>query len=199
MDPEQNLRLQRLNVGMSRAKEKMTFLISQEITDFSGNGLMILNHYKEQLALAKELPQSSETESPMEAKLLRWITQTSFYQRHISEIEIKAQFDVGSYIKTLDPNYKHPNYRCDFLITFRNEDKPKVAIIEYDGFEFHFENLESVNKFNYENYYTERDIERERILESYGFPFIRFNRFNLGKNPVSTISNKLQSFFLPSP
>ncbi len=199
MDPEQNLRLQRLNVGMSRAKEKMTFLISQEITDFSGNGLMILNHYKEQLALAKELPQSSETESPMEAKLLRWITQTSFYQRHSSKIEIKAQFDVSSYIKTLDPNYKHPNYRCDFLITFRNEDKPKVAIIEYDGFEFHFENLESVNKFNYENYYTERDIERERILESYGFPFIRFNRFNLGKDPVSTISNKLQSFFLPSP
>ena len=95
MDPEQNLRLQRLNVGMSRAKEKMTFLISQEITDFSGNGLMILNHYKEQLALAKELPQPSETESPMEAKLLRWITQTSFYQRHSSEIEIKAQFDVG--------------------------------------------------------------------------------------------------------
>ena len=104
-----------------------------------------------------------------------------------------------SYIKTLDPNYKHPNYRCDFLITFRNEDKPKVAIIEYDGFEFHFENLESVNKFNYENYYTERDIERERILESYGFPFIRFNRFNLGKNPVSTISNKLQSFFFAQP
>ena len=198
MDPEQNLRLQRLNVGMSRAKEKMTFLISQEITDFTGNGLMILNHYKEQLALAKELPQSSETESPMEAKLLNWITQTSFYQKHNSEIEIKAQFDVSSYIKTLDPNYKHPNYRCDFLITFRNEDKPKVAIIEYDGFEFHFENPESVNRFNYQHYYTERDIERERILESYGFPFIRFNRFNLGKDPVSTISNKLESFFLPN-
>ena len=59
MDPEQSLRLQRLNVGMSRAKEKITFVISQGVEKFSGNGFLILSHYQEQLKLAKELPESS--------------------------------------------------------------------------------------------------------------------------------------------
>ena len=198
MDPEQNLRLQRLNVGMSRAKEKITFLLSQKIESFSGNANLILMHYKEQLAQAKKLPDVSETESPMEKKLLEWIKQTSFYQKNSSHIEIQAQFDVGQYIKTLDPNYSHPNYRCDFLLTYRDENISKVAILEYDGFEFHFHKSENVNKFNYQHYYNERDVERERILESYGFPFLRFNRFNLGKDPVSTLSKRLNGFFLPS-
>ena len=64
--------------------------------------------------------------------------------------------------------------------------------------EYHFNKSENIGEFNYENYYTERDVERERILEGYGFPFIRFNRFNLGKDPVKTVSKKLNSFFLPS-
>lgn len=198
MDPEQNLRLQRLNVGMSRAKEKITFMLSQKIEDFTGNALLILNHYREQLDLAKKLPSAKETESPMEKKLLSWIQQSSFYQKNQSKLEITAQFKVSDYIKALDPTYKHPNYRCDFLIQFNDGEKARKAIIEYDGFEYHFNKSENIGEFNYENYYTERDVERERILEGYGFPFIRFNRFNLGKDPVKTVSQKLNSFFLPS-
>lgn len=198
MDPEQNLRLQRLNVGMSRAKEKITFILSQKIEDFTGNALLILNHYQEQLELAKKLPSEDETESPMEKKLLNWIKQSSFYQKNQSNLEITAQFKVSDYIKALDPTYKHPNYRCDFLIQFNDGEKVKKAIVEYDGFEYHFNKNENIGRFNYENYYTESDIERERILESYGFPFLRFNRFNLGKDPVETVSHKLNSFFLPS-
>lgn len=198
MDPEQNLRLQRLNVGMSRAKEKITFVLSQEISDFSGNALLILNHYKEQLDLAKKVPEADQTESPMERKLLGWITKSSFYQKNQNNLEITAQFKVGDYIKALDPTYKHPKYRCDFLMQFRDGNKEKKAIIEYDGFEYHFNNNENIGEFNYESYYTEHDIERERILEGYGFPFLRFNKFNLGKDPVETVSEKLNSFFLPN-
>ena len=69
-------------------------------------------------------------------------------------------------------------------------------IVEYDGFEYHFNNLSEVNEFNYEHFYNEGDIERQLILESYGFPFLRFNRFNLGLSPVDTISEKLEGFFL---
>ena len=199
MDPEQNLRLQRLNVGMSRSKEKITFLLSQKVEEFSGNALLILNHYQKELELGKQLPKKEQTDSPMEKKLLNWIEQSQFYQLNKENLEIQSQFKVGEYIKALDPSYKHPSYRCDFLITHRTNDNSKIAIIEYDGFEYHFANREDVHEFNYENYYTERDVEREKILESYGFPFIRFNRFNLGKDPVETVSKRLQGFFLPSP
>lgn len=94
--------------------------------------------------------------------------------------------------------YEHPRYRCDFMMTLNYEGQTKRLIIEYDGFEHHFKTDNDINKFNYNSYYTDKDIERERILESYGFPFLRLNKFNITKEPVEYISNELNSFFLPS-
>jgi hypothetical protein len=37
----------------------------------------------------------------------------------------------------------------------------------------------------------EADIERQLTLESYGYRFLRINRFNLGKDPVQTLSDRL--------
>ena len=71
----------------------------------------------------------------------------------------------------LNPMYDHPKYRCDFLLIFNKDGKTKNLIIEYDGFAFHFQRDSDINKFNYNHYYSEKDVERERILESYVFPF----------------------------
>src|SRR4029077_14121157 len=30
--------------------------------------------------------------------------------------EVRAQFELGKYLKQLDPSYNHPEYRVDFLI-----------------------------------------------------------------------------------
>jgi very-short-patch-repair endonuclease/phage FluMu protein Com len=107
-------------------------------------------------------------------------------------IEIKAQFPIGEYLKQINPFYRHPNYRCDFLFTYADEKGDvKSIIIEYDGFKEHFVDTENINEFNYQYYYKEDDIEREKILEGYGYKFLRLNRFNLGKNPEKTISEKL--------
>ena len=198
MDPENNLRLQRLNVGMSRAKEKITFVLSKDLTDFSGNALLILNHYKQQTENSKKIPNLDKLESPMEKQVLSWIQQTSFYNQFKDNIELIPQFDVGKYLKMLNTMYEHPRYRCDFLMTFNNDGQSKRLIIEYDGFEYHFKTDNDINKFNYKSYYTDKDIERERILESYGFPFMRLNKFNITKEPVEYISKELNSFFLPS-
>ena len=84
----------------------------------------------------------------------------------------------------------------NLLMIFRNGDDIKNLIIEYDGFVEHFVDRNNVNEFNYSHYYSESDIEREKILEGYGFPFMRFNKFNLSKDPVKNISNRLSSFFL---
>ena len=81
-------------------------------------------------------------------------------------------------------------------MTLKSKEKTQHLIIEYDGFLEHFVDRDIVNEFNYSHYYNEKDIEREKILEGYGFPFLRLNRFNLGKDPVKNISNQLASFFL---
>lgn len=38
---------------------------------------------------------------------------------------------------------------------------------------------------------VEADIERQLTLESYGYRFLRVNRFNLGADPVRTLSDRL--------
>ena len=51
-------------------------------------------------------------------------------------------------------------------------------------------------QYNYQFHYSEKDLEREKILESYGFPLLRFNKFNITDDPISEVSNRLESFFL---
>lgn len=42
-----------------------------------------------------------------------------------------------------------------------------------------------------ERYLLDADIERQLTLESYGYRFLRINRFNLGNDPVQTLSDRL--------
>lgn len=44
---------------------------------------------------------------------------------------------------------------------------------------------------NYGIYLKPEDIERQKVLEGYGYRFLRLNRFNLGKNPVKTLDERL--------
>ena len=39
---------------------------------------------------------------------------------------------------------------------------------------------------------TASDVERQKVLESYGYKFLRLNRFNIGENPVATLSQRLE-------
>ena len=64
-------------------------------------------------------------------------------------------------------------------------------IIEYDGFREHFLDHGKIHGGNYERYYRPEDIERQMVLESYGYKFLRVNRFNLGRDPVPILSKRL--------
>jgi ssDNA-binding Zn-finger/Zn-ribbon topoisomerase 1 len=193
---EGKIKVQRLNVGFSRAKEKMSFVISKPLESFRGSIGEALRHYKSELDSAKKEPgiDSVDKNSPMEVKVLHWLTQTKFYNSNKDNIEIKTQFKLGEYLKQLDPYYTHPSFVVDFLIVYKNgggyENK---LIIEYDGFEFHFNKDESVNELNYEQYYTEDDIYRQKTLEGYGYKFIRLNRFNIGKDPINELDKKIDT------
>jgi hypothetical protein len=99
------------------------------------------------------------------------------------------------YLKQLDQLYNHPEYCVDFLLRISMDGREYKIAIEYDGFEFHFsKGVPSglINSETWRIYLTPEDLEREKVLESFGVPMIRLNRFNLGDDPVATIDGLLR-------
>jgi hypothetical protein len=194
---DHNLRLQRLNVGLSRGQEKIVFVHSKQPEQYSSALKVALLHYRNELERAKTMPTEDDVDaaSPMELKVLHWLGQVPLIRDLDGDCEILANFELGKYLKQLDPSYHHPDYRVDFLVRISVDDRQYQLVLEYDGFEFHFtKGVPSgmINSSTWRSYLTEDDLEREKVLESFGFPMIRLNRFNLGKNPVATIDGLLR-------
>ena len=192
-----DLKFQRLNVGFSRGKEKLVFILSKPIEEFKGAIKEALQHYKKVLETTAHFPDETSTDqsSPMEAKVLEWLKATQFVTSNIGNIEIVPQFELGAYLKALNPTYSHPAYKVDFLIRLKQKDQFQQCIIEYDGFEYHFDEKSSVDKYNWESFLTDGDVEREFVLESFGYKMLRINRFNIGKDPISTLDDRLHELF----
>jgi len=57
--------------------------------------------------------------------------------------------------------------------------KEHALILEYDGVEYHTKNPDIVTKHNFSQEYLDYDISRQIELESYGYRFLRLNKFNL--------------------
>ena len=111
---DRSKKLQRMNVAFSRGKEKLVFVHSKPIEDFSA-GKDALLHYKAELSKAKQAPTAAEVDpnSAAEQNVLRWIQQTQVYLTHSPEI--KPQFEIGRYLETIDPGYKHLNIGSTFF------------------------------------------------------------------------------------
>ena len=93
-------------------------------------------------------------------------------------IKIVPQFDIGKYIAA-EYNACIPKYRADFLLTYAKGGKEETLILEYDGLEYHFQNPRDVNNLNFSQSYLDYDTQRQMALESYGYRFLRINKFNL--------------------
>lgn len=194
---DHNLRLQRLNVGLSRGEERLVFVHSKALEDYSSSLRTALLHYRNELARAKTMPSANDvdTSSPMEQKVLHWLSQVRLLRELGEDCEIVAQFEIGKYLRQLDPTYQHPDYRVDFLLRVTLDGKLYQLAIEYDGFEFHFDKgvpPALINSMTWRAYLTPGDLEREKVLESFGVQVIRLNRFNLGDDPVATIDALLR-------
>jgi ssDNA-binding Zn-finger/Zn-ribbon topoisomerase 1 len=44
---------------------------------------------------------------------------------------------------------------------------------------------------------SDGDVYRQKVLESYGYKFLRINKFNSGTNPVETLDKRLKEFTKP--
>jgi very-short-patch-repair endonuclease len=194
IEEDGQIKAQRLNVGLSRAKECIHFVVSKPIEDFTGSIGEAMRHYKFVLEEARKERSISEVDkkSGKEPEVLNWFYQTKFWRQHNESIEFMPQFEIGKYLKQLDPAYTHPAYKVDFLIIYKDERHLEhKIIIEYDGFQEHFKNIDEVNEFNYEAYYSDDDVYRQKVLESYGYKFLRINKFNSGENPIANLDDRI--------
>lgn len=193
---DRNLRLQRLNVGFSRGKEKLVFVLSKPVEQLSSSLRDTLNHYQNVLETQKSLPSAGDVDqsSEMEKEVLSWLKACSLVLE--GNVEIQTQFPLGEYLKSIDPQYNHPAYTVDFLLRIKVGDTIRNLIIEYDGFDYHFsaKDQREVNEGNWEFYLTEKDVEREKTLESYGYKMLRVNKFNIGDNPINELDERIRNF-----
>jgi AAA domain/Sulfatase-modifying factor enzyme 1 len=183
---DHNLRLQRLNVGLSRGQEKLVFVHSKPTEGYSSALKVALQHYRNELERSKLMPSTDDLDdaSPMERKVLHWLSQVPLIRDLGDDCEVIAQFELGKYLKQLDPSYRHPDYRVDFLVRVSNGRRQHQLVLEYDGFEFHFEKgvpVGMINATTWRAYLTSEDLEREKVLEGFGVQMIRLNRFNRGE------------------
>lgn len=188
---EEKLKVQRLNVGFSRAQETIWFVHSMPISAYKGAIAHALNHYGQALRTRQSSVAQTDPSSPMETKVMTWLQATAFVQNQPDDVEIVPQFPIGDYLKQLDPTYTHPAYRADFLVTCRTPKGTVQIIVEYDGFEYHFKKGTDIHIGNHMRYMKDSDVERQLTLESYGYRFIRINRFNIGRDPVATLDARL--------
>ena len=194
LEGDGKIKAQRLNVGFSRAKESMHFILSKPLEEFSGSIGEALRHYDKVLKESRKEKNVSDVDkkSQMEPEVMNWFYQTIFYKNNKDKIEFCPQFKLGKYLKQLSSTYNYPEYIVDFLLFFNDKQHESKIIIEYDGFKEHFNDEIGINKFNYRNYYNEETVYRQKVLESYGYNFISINKFNIGKNPVETLNNRIQ-------
>lgn len=190
-DVEDKLKVQRLNVGFSRAQDTIWIVHSMPLASFRGAIGQALNHYAQVLTHRHGSAAETDAASPMEAKVLHWLHSTRFVQEQPDNVEIVPQFKLGEYLKQLDPNYDHPAYRVDFLVTYHGPKGAVQIVIEYDGWEHHFQKGKEIHVGNHQRYLTDADVERQLTLESYGYRFIRLNRFNVGADPVALLDTQL--------
>lgn len=201
IEEDGKIKAQRLNVGLSRARERMHFVLSKPLNQFTGSIGEALRHYHSILEDAKkEKPLTMvDPKSAMEPYVLHWLYQTDFWNKNKQRIDFFPQFELGKYLKQLDKRYNHPKYKVDFLLIYSDESGMEhKIIIEYDGFHEHFKNIEGINELNYWRYYSEEDIYREKVLESYGYKFLRINRFNVGQNPIQTLDKRIALLIKPA-
>jgi hypothetical protein len=176
--------MQRLNVGFSRAKDTMVFVHSMDLSDYSDSRLGdALKHYwmilEETRTKDHFIADETVFDSPKEKELYALITQSDFFRQNKDSLKIIPQFDIGKYIQQEFKKFI-PRYRVDFLLTLAAGGKEKCLILEYDGLEYHTKDPSVVRSLeDFKEEYLEYDISRQLELESYGYHFLRINKFTL--------------------
>jgi nucleoside diphosphate kinase len=178
----------RLTVGFSRARSIVHFVLSKPVDTYSDETKNTLKHYQQLMGMGTPKKSATTTDILLAAESLlpQYFYATKFYKKYTDRARLVTQFSLGDLLKPLAPRYRHPAYKVDFMIALDDE----RIIITYDEFK---ENFMSGDKNVRDSYLTANEIYDQKQLESYGYKFLRLNKFNLGAKPIETLDKLLSS------
>ncbi len=177
-----------LCVSLSRAAEAVHFILSKPIDTFSGQIRDALAHYQSKLTGgSSRVNNVSDVLMAAESLFPQYFYATDFYKKHKEQTRLVTQFSLRELMKALSPKATHPPYKVDFLAVYETH----RIIITYDEFKPQFLSLPGSSKEHAGSYLTAQDIYDQKVLESYGYRFLRLNKFNLGAKPVETLDRLL--------
>jgi len=111
---------------------------------------------------------------------------SQFYERTALSKNKAAMLTRGAKPKPQDAITPEEQIKDPYVLEFLNlkdeyseSDLEEALILEYDGVEYHTKNPDIVTKHNFSQEYLDYDISRQIELESYGYRFLRLNKFNL--------------------
>jgi hypothetical protein len=202
-DTIKSLKMQRLNVGFSRARDTMVFVHSMPLEDYMdtrlGDALQFYWNLLEDTKRSDHFIVDEKTfDSPKEKELYQLLLQTDFFQKNRERMHIIPQFDIGRYIAQEYKKYI-PKYRVDFLVILTDGGRESSLILEYDGLEYHTKDPSVVRSLeDFREEYLEYDIRRQLELQSYGYRFLRINKFSLapgkeGQTKIDVLNDLLVS------
>jgi hypothetical protein len=179
---------QRLAVGFSCAGAVIHFVMSKPTSEYSGELKNVLTHYQQLLSagVAKKTTNTTDILLAAESLIPQYFYATKFYKKYTDRARLITQFSLGDLLKPLSTRYHHPAYKVDFMIVFDDQ----RIIVTYDEFK---ENFMSTDKNAQDSYLTATEIYNQKELESYGYTFLRLNKFNLGSRPIETLDALLMS------
>lgn len=176
---EFNLRLQRLNVGFSRAKERIVIVHSKPIDDYKSAIRSVLFFYRAQLE-KNIAPKAGDPRY-----LHKLLSETDFYQELEEYTSVTPNFPLGAYLNQLSYDYVERDHTECVLLTIQTVEGQRQVIVEY-------EDLEG-NHLGDQLYRSATDIECELTLESFGVKLLRVNSMTLGLNPKEALNDQLRA------
>ena len=173
--------------GMSGTRHRIHIVHSLDVRAYGGAVSEMLQF----------LSEKSRADSPMtakgaatdilldvEANIAQVFDKTSFAKKYGARAAFIVKYPFADFIKPLSPRYSKASFKVFFLVAV--EDKP--IIVEFDDLKDRL--LKNDSETN-GAYLSDDDIYAYKLLEGYGYRFLRLNKFTVGSDPVRTLDMHL--------
>lgn len=178
-------RSHRLLAGFNGSKQTAHFVHSMPIENYSGALGETLKFYNSKVRGSVSVKGGAATDvlQAAETNIDRAVEKTNFVKKYEDRLSFMTKYPFANYIKPLSPDYQKPLYKMYFLV----EVDARPIVIEFDDFRERF--LQNTKEDT--PYLSPQDIYGYKLLEGYGYRFLRLNKFNIGSDPVRTLDTYL--------
>ncbi len=130
---------------------------------------------------------STDVFSPTEINISQSFEKTTFARKHKDHMAFITKYPFANYMKPLSPSFHKALYKVFFLVMVDSQ----PLVVEFDDFKDRFLQNGKNDKDNSGTYLTAQDIYAYKLLEGYGYRFLRLNKFSVGSDPAQTLDKYL--------